>query len=59
VRIAFFGDTVDDIAEIDPLRGKVLRSCKRVEIYPGSHYVTPKRMISQAINPSATSCRSA
>jgi excinuclease ABC subunit B len=44
VRIEFFGDTVDDIAEIDPLRGKVLKKLKRAEIYPGSHYVTPTKM---------------
>jgi excinuclease ABC subunit B len=50
LRIAFFGDTVDDIAEIDPLRGKVLRKLKGVEIFPGSHYVTPKQALSRAIN---------
>ncbi|MBF0525249.1 MAG: excinuclease ABC subunit UvrB [Deltaproteobacteria bacterium] len=40
VRIEFFGDTVENICEIDPLRGRVLRSLNRVTIYPGSHYVT-------------------
>ena len=50
VRVAFFGDTIDDIAEIDPLRGKVLKKLRAAEIYPGSHYVTPKKMMSKAIN---------
>ncbi len=50
VRVAFFGDTIDDIAEIDPLRGKVLKKLRAAEIFPGSHYVTPKKMMSQAIN---------
>jgi excinuclease ABC subunit B len=49
VRIAFFGDTVDDLAEIDPLRGKVLKKLKVVTIYPNSHYVTPKLKLSKAI----------
>jgi excinuclease ABC subunit B len=42
VRIEFFGDTVDGIYEIDPLRGKVLRSLDKVAIYPASHYVTER-----------------
>ncbi len=50
LRIAYFGDTIDDIAEIDPLRGKVLRKAPRVTIYPNSHYVTPKQLLARAIN---------
>lgn len=42
LRIEFFGDTVEGIFEIDPLRGKVLRSLDRVAIYPASHYVTER-----------------
>jgi excinuclease ABC subunit B len=42
VRIEFFGDTVDGIYEIDPLRGKILRPLDRVAIYPASHYVTER-----------------
>ncbi len=40
IRIEFFGDTIEDIAEIDSLRGEVLRRLDRVVIYPASHYVT-------------------
>ena len=40
VRIEFFGDSVESVAEIDPLRGKVLRRLDKVTIYPASHYVT-------------------
>ncbi len=50
LRIAYFGDTIDDIAEIDPLRGKVLRKLKAVTVYPNSHYVTPKQLLARAIN---------
>ena len=42
VRIEFFGDTIDAIADVDPLRGKVLGRRQRVAIFPSSHYVTPE-----------------
>ncbi|MEW6351573.1 MAG: excinuclease ABC subunit UvrB [Thermodesulfobacteriota bacterium] len=42
IRIEFFGDTVEGIFEIDPLRGKVTRPLDRVAIYPASHYVTER-----------------
>jgi len=49
VRIEFFGDVVDGIYEIDPLRGKVIRSLDRVAIYPASHYVTERsRLLASA-----------
>jgi excinuclease ABC subunit B len=45
IRIELFGDEVDALSEIDPLRGKILEPLDKVPIYPGSHYVTfPDRM---------------
>ncbi|MBL8603556.1 MAG: excinuclease ABC subunit UvrB [Myxococcales bacterium] len=49
LRIAFFGDVIDDLAEIDPLRGKVQKKLKHTTIYPNSHYVTPKQKLGKAI----------
>ena len=49
VRIEFFGDTVEALFEIDPLRGKVQRRMRQAAIYPASHYVTTKERIKQAI----------
>jgi excinuclease ABC subunit B len=40
VRIDFFGDRVDGLAEIDALRSVVLRRLSRTAIFPASHYVT-------------------
>ena len=40
LRVEFFGDTIEAITEIDPLRGKAERGLARVAIYPASHYVT-------------------
>ncbi len=48
VRIEFFGDTIDAIAEIDPLRGRVLRRLDKIAIYPASHYVTTSGRMKRA-----------
>ncbi|MCL4502703.1 MAG: excinuclease ABC subunit UvrB [Deltaproteobacteria bacterium] len=40
IRLEFWGDTVESIREIDPLRGKTLRQLKKITVYPASHYVT-------------------
>ncbi|MCK6528702.1 excinuclease ABC subunit UvrB [Myxococcota bacterium] len=48
LRVEFFGDTVEAIREIDPLRGKVLRDLEKVAIYPASHYVTPEAQMKRA-----------
>jgi excinuclease ABC subunit B len=50
IRVEFFGDEVDGIHEIDPLRGKVLGSLDRYSIFPGSHYVTPRQQLDRAIS---------
>jgi excinuclease ABC subunit B len=49
VRIEFFGDEVEAIGEIDPLRGKVLARPKRCMLYPASHYVATQDRIKLAI----------
>lgn len=40
IRVDFFGDQVEQVAEIDPLKGQVTRRLNRTTIYPASHYVT-------------------
>jgi len=49
VRIEFFGDTIDSISMVDPLRGVVLEKLDKVAIFPGSHYVTAPQMRQIAI----------
>ena len=49
VRIEFFGDEVESVAEIDPLRGKVISRPRRVMIYPASHYVATEEVLVRAI----------
>jgi excinuclease ABC subunit B len=48
LRISFFGDEVDAVAEIDPLRGTVLRDIARATLFPASHYVTPAGTLKRA-----------
>ena len=49
IRIEFFGDTIEAIKEVDPLRGKVKGTLPRYAIFPGSHYVTPQDQLRKAI----------
>ncbi len=39
LRVEFWGDQVESIAEFDPLRGKTYRRLPKVAVYPASHYV--------------------
>ncbi len=50
LRIELFGDEIDQITEIDPLRGKALRQLVKVAIYPASHYVTKPDQLKRAID---------
>jgi excinuclease ABC subunit B len=49
VRVEYFGDTIEKISRIDPLRGKAIRSVERLAIYPKTHYVTPRETLELAI----------
>jgi excinuclease ABC subunit B len=42
LRLEFFGDTVERILLIDPLRGVVLEDMAEYTVFPGSHFVTSK-----------------
>jgi excinuclease ABC subunit B len=50
IRIEFFGDEIESIKEVDPLRGKVKGEIDRYSIFPGSHYVTPQQQMRKAID---------
>ncbi|MBP7139122.1 MAG: excinuclease ABC subunit UvrB [Syntrophaceae bacterium] len=48
LRVEFFGDTVEAIHVIDPLRGKKIGSLNQTAVYPGSHYVTTQQNLQRA-----------
>ncbi len=49
IRVEYFGDTIEAIKEVDPLRGRVKGTVERYAIYPSSHYVTPQEQMRKAI----------
>jgi len=49
VRVEFFGDVIDGVSEIDPLRGITLKRLRRTAIFPGSHYATTRSSIDRAL----------
>ena len=48
LRIEFFGDEIDRIAEVDPLTGRVHATLQHVTVFPASHYVVSKDSILRA-----------
>ena len=48
-RINFFGDSIEAIAEFDPLTGKKTQDLEFIKIYANSHYVTPRPTLLQSI----------
>ena len=49
IRVELFGDEIEGVYEIDPLRGVTNRKVRRAEIYPGSHYATTSDRLQTAI----------
>lgn len=49
LRIEFFGDEIDAISEIDPLRGQVIDRLEQTTIFPASHYVATRPTLDQAV----------
>lgn len=49
IRLEFFGDVLESISVVDPLKGKILHSLGKVAIYPKSHYVVSEERLENAI----------
>ncbi len=49
LRIELFGDSVDRIVTLDPLKGATTGVVPAARIYPASHYVTPADQVERAI----------
>ncbi len=48
IRVEFFGEIIDSITIIDPLRGVVLERLEEYTVFPGSHFVTSKDRLQRA-----------
>lgn len=49
LRVEFFGDTIEAIHLMDPLRGRKIKSLDKTAVYPGSHYVTTRENLKRAV----------
>ncbi|NOX80553.1 MAG: excinuclease ABC subunit UvrB [Deltaproteobacteria bacterium] len=50
IRVEFFGDTVEAVSIIDPLRGVVIREMEELTVFPGSHFVTGRDRLQRAMH---------
>ncbi len=48
IRVEFFGDEIDRIAQTEPLSGQVHALLEHIMIYPASHYVVQQEKINEA-----------
>ena len=49
VRLELFGDTIEAIRLVDPLRGEVFEDLPEVTIFPGSHFVASRDRLQRAM----------
>jgi excinuclease ABC subunit B len=49
LRVSFFGDEVELIADVDEVTGEVLREYDAIPIWPASHYVTERPKVNHAL----------
>jgi excinuclease ABC subunit B len=49
LRIELFGDVVEALHRVDPLKGVLLERVDHLSVYPASHYVTPAAQIDHAL----------
>ena len=50
LRLSFFGDEVELIAEIDQVTGEIIREFDAIPIWPASHYVTERPKVNHALS---------
>jgi len=48
IRVEMFGDEIESLLQVDPLRGEILSEVGRITIYPSGHYVTPRERVLKA-----------
>jgi excinuclease ABC subunit B len=50
IRLSFWGDDIETLQRIDPLRGEVLSEHQEIVIFPGSHYVMPAEQVRASVS---------
>src|SRR6266853_379784 len=49
-RVQFNGDDVERIVQIDPLTGEVIGDVESFQVFPATHYVTPRQKLLRALD---------
>ena len=49
IRVEFFGDVIDRLTIVNPLTGEIIERPSFYDIFPNSHYATPREIIERAI----------
>jgi excinuclease ABC subunit B len=49
LRLEFWGERLEQLSSLDPVRGKRVESLRRHPVYPNSHYVAPRQTLLRAI----------
>jgi excinuclease ABC subunit B len=49
IRIEFFGDEIESLAEIDPVRGTRIQPLSRATIFPAAHFVTSRPRLEKGL----------
>jgi excinuclease ABC subunit B len=49
-RVQFNGDDVERIVQLDPLTGEILGELETFQVFPATHYVTPREKLLRAID---------
>ena len=49
LRVEFFGDVIDRLVLLNPLTGEIIEKPQSFDIFPNSHYATPREIIERAI----------
>ncbi|MBU0467641.1 MAG: excinuclease ABC subunit UvrB [Candidatus Omnitrophica bacterium] len=50
IRIEFFGDEIEKIAQIDPISGAEIQKCDKVAIYPAKHFIISQENIDKSLD---------
>jgi excinuclease ABC subunit B len=50
VRVEFFGDDVESVADVDHVTGEILHVYESLPVWPATHYVTEKRKLAAAVD---------
>ena len=49
IRVELFGDEIEQLVMVNPLRGEILAELERTLIFPATHYVTPGERLGTAV----------